>query len=247
MTKSSDELNNNLDKQSERPSFLFIDGIMTTLIFVGFTSFMAFNAYKTDHSRLSDYKFYVIIILGGMLFSAFSLTLNRIITKIFYASKSSNHEFNLKIAEADSLKETLEEDFFNKLIKINFKYLDAYYSQTHSQANKSFSLSLLAAVIGFIVIISGVVLMYFDKTSPGYVTAGAGVLSEFIAAVFFYLYNKTILKMGEYHHKLVITQNVSLALKISDDLPDAEKVEIKKELINQLSNNVNEHLAGNSK
>ena len=49
-----------------------------------------------------------------------------------------------------------------------------------------------------------------------YVVTAAGILSEFIAAVFFYLYNKTIQKMREYHQKLVLTQNISLALKISD-------------------------------
>ena len=85
--------------------------------------------------------------------------------------------------------------------------------------------------------------MYLGKATPAYVTAASGVLGEFIAAVFFYLYNRTVLKMGQYHQKLVITQNVSLALKIAEGLPDAERFKAQQELINRLSENVNRYLA----
>ena len=85
-------------------------------------------------------------------------------------------------------------------------------------------------------------MMYMGKTTPAYVSAASGVLGEFIAAVFFYLYNRTILKMGQYHQKLVITQNVSLALKIAEGLPEAERVKAQLELIHQLTHDVNRYL-----
>jgi hypothetical protein len=73
----------------------------------------------------------------------------------------------------------------------------------------------------------------------GYVATASGTLGEFIAAVFFYLYNRTITKMGEYHQKLVLTQNVSLALKISEELPEAEQVASRTKLIDYLSKDIN--------
>ncbi|MFQ2239231.1 TRADD-N-associated membrane domain-containing protein [Aeromonas dhakensis] len=152
-------------------------------------------------------------------------------------------DFQLAKHGAEELQESIEEDFFNKLVKINFKYLDQYYLQTQEQADKSFRLTLFACFIGLAIIVTGIVMMFLDKTEPAYVTTAAGILSEFIAAVFFYLYNKTVQKMSQYHHKLVITQNISLALKISQELPDTEKSAAQNKLIDKLTENVNSLLA----
>jgi Cyanobacterial TRADD-N associated 2-Transmembrane domain len=41
-----------------------------------------------------------------------------------------------------------------------------------------------------------------------YISTGAGVVTEFIAAVFFYLYNRTVRQMKEYHDSLLSVQNI---------------------------------------
>lgn len=143
---------------------------------------------------------------------------------------------------AEKLQEKIEENFFTKLIQINFKYIDQYYLQTKVQANKSFVLAAWASTIGFLIIVTGIIMMFLQKKEPGYITAGAGVISEFIASIFFYLYNQTILKMSQYHQKLVITQNISLALKISEDMPQEEKNKVQEMLIDRLTDNINKHL-----
>jgi hypothetical protein len=145
-------------------------------------------------------------------------------------------------AGAAQLQDTIEEDFVTKLVKINFKYLDQYYEQTQAQANKSFFLSAFASLVGLTIIGCGIFMMFFELTEPAYVTTAAGVASEFIAAVFFYLYNRTISKMAEYHNKLVVTQNVSLALKIAEGLDEPSRQEAQRQLIDRLSENVNLHL-----
>ena len=66
-----------------------------------------------------------------------------------------------------------------------------------------------------------------------------------MAGIFFYLYNRTVLSMGEYHEKLVLTQNVALALKISESIEDIQgKAESKRELMLALVNDINRHLTG---
>jgi hypothetical protein len=132
-----------------------------------------------------------------------------------------------------------QEDFFTKLVGINFRYIEQYYLQTREQADKSFNLSAAVATVGFLTVIAGIVLMYRGMTQPAYITAASGVLTEFIGAVFFYLYNRTILKMGEYHKKLVLTQNISLALKISENLGPPDKTQALMQLIDRLSQDVN--------
>jgi len=141
--------------------------------------------------------------------------------------------------EVAQLQEGLEDDFFTKLVKINFKYIDIYYQQTQSQADKSFLLCLAVSILGLVIIAAGVVLMFLGQTAPAYVTTSAGVVGEFIGSVFFYLYNRTILKMSEYHRKLVLTQNISIALKIAQGLPEAARTRAQETLIASLTADVN--------
>ena len=143
------------------------------------------------------------------------------------------------------LQEDLDKDFRLNLIKINFKYIDKYYFQTQSQANKSFMLSAVVSVVAFSILVFGITRTYAggtDKTA-GYVATVAGVLSQFIAAVFFYLYNRTVLKMSDYHEKLVLTQNIALALKITDELEGESKTAAQLKLIDYLAKDVNALLA----
>lgn len=148
-------------------------------------------------------------------------------------------------AQADELQKNLKvkEDFFTTLVEINFKYIDKYYLQTQVQADNSFYLSRLAAVLSLIIIGAGIVGMFFGLTSPAYVTTAAGVIGELFATVFFYLYNRTILKMGQYHQKLVLTQNISLALKITEQLPPEQKSQAQMTLIKSLTKNINHYLS----
>jgi phosphate/sulfate permease len=159
------------------------------------------------------------------------------------SSRLKSIEIKLIKAGADELQENIEENFFTKLVQINFKYLDQYYLQTQEQADKSFRLSVAAAIGGLIIVGVGISMMYYGRVAPAYVTTGAGVISEFIAAIFFYLYNKTILKMSEYHQKLVLTQNISLALKITDEMDASVKNKSLEILIDRLTIDVNKYLS----
>jgi hypothetical protein len=153
-------------------------------------------------------------------------------------------ETSLIQKSTEKLQDDLDKDFFTNLVKINFKYLDKYYLQTQLQAEKSFLLAAVAALVGLSIVVCGIVLMYMDKMNPAYLASGAGTLTELIAAIFFYLYNRTVLKMSEYHQKLVFTQNIALALRISEGLPKTDKVHSQLKLIASLTEGINEYLVG---
>lgn len=188
--------------------------------------------------------FLIIRILGGGLFGVFGYVYLMFIFRTMFSSRLRRIELDLVKFGADELKESIEENFFTKLVQINFKYLDQYYLQTQEQANKSFGLASIAAAVGLIIVIVGIVMMFNRQTEPAYVTTAAGVLSEFIASIFFYLYNKTILKMSQYHQKLVITQNISLALKITDSMQDDQKAKSLEILVDRLTTDANKFLTG---
>jgi len=181
------------------------------------------------------------IIIGGVLGA---LTYGYGVGLMRFNTSRELREIELKLLKlgSEELKENIEMNFFTKLVQINFKYLDQYYLQTQEQANKSFRLASSAAIVGLIIIIVGITMMYFSITESAYVTTAVGVVSELIATVFFYLYNRTILKMSEYHKNLVVTQNISLALKISEGMEGQTKHEAQKMLIDRLTIGSNKNI-----
>jgi len=162
--------------------------------------------------------------------------------RLMLSNRLRRLEVDLIKAGAIELQESIDQNFFTKLVQINFKYIDQYYLQTQEQADKSFRLSSFAAISGFIIILFGIFMMYIGKTQAAYVTTSSGLLGEFISSIFFYLYNKTILKMSQYHQKLVLTQNISLALKITDEMDKQQKDKALELLIDRLTIDVNKHL-----
>lgn len=160
----------------------------------------------------------------------------------FFEYKENMIHDQIRDNELNRIQNETREDIFENSIKMSYKYLDQYYLQTREHAQQGFKVCRNVSVCGFVLICIGIVFMYFDLTSPAYITCGAGTTTEFIAAVFFYLYNKTVISMSKYHNKLVLSHNVSIALKVAESLPQDEKVNAKKEIINELLKNLNVHL-----
>ena len=144
--------------------------------------------------------------------------------------------------EAEDIKEDIKEDIFENSIKMSYKYLDQYYLQTREQAQKGFLVTVCIAVFGAILIGAGIIAMFLGKTNPSYVTCASGVITEFISAIFFYLYNRTISSMSKYHNKLVLSQNISIALKVAESLSTEDKIKAKNQIINELLKDINSYL-----
>jgi hypothetical protein len=113
-----------------------------------------------------------------------------------------------------------EVPYFEALVSINVENLSGYYSQVRLHTNRSFKASLSTGLLGFLLLAVGLAIgLYSNDRSVivEYISTGAGVVTEFIAAVFFYLYNSTVRQMKEYHDSLLSVQNVLLALKLVGD------------------------------
>jgi len=238
LRSKKEEIQNNLYK------FSYINLIISMVLGAGFgVLILSLLKPSETNSSLQNILNIIIFLCGG-------ISLGIVFHRIFLNFRNINSEVNLSIIENDlvkleteKLQENIEEDFITKLIKINFKYIDQYYLQTQEQADKSFKLASNASIIGLVIICTGIIMMFFDKIQPGYITTSAGVISEFIAAIFFYLYNRTVLKMSQYHKKLVITQNISLALKISEDMNPENKVKAQEMIIDRITFDINKFLS----
>ena len=55
------------------------------------------------------------------------------------------------------------------------------------------------------------------------ISAASGIITEFISSIFFYLYNRTVRQLKEYHDSLIAVQNVLLAFKLIHGITDPDK------------------------
>ena len=124
--------------------------------------------------------------------------------------------------------------YFDRLVDINITNLEAYYRLVKDHTNNSFIASISAGTIGFLLIVSGLIIGFLVAEKSrylAYISSGSGILVEFIAGVFFYLYNKTVRQLKEYHDSLIEVQNVLLSFKIVGDTENADKQATLMELL----------------
>ncbi|WP_051685017.1 hypothetical protein [Clostridium sp. KNHs205] len=111
------------------------------------------------------------------------------------------------------------ETYFDSLVNINVNNLREYYSMVKSHTNKSFWIALVLTVAGFFLIIGGISLIFFDLVDQNIsvLITISGVITEFISAASFYLYNSTVKQLKEYFDSLVHVQKVLLSFKVIED------------------------------
>jgi hypothetical protein len=110
--------------------------------------------------------------------------------------------------------------YFDRLVTINVENLAAYYELVKDHTEKSFNVAVIAGIVGFMLIVAGLVTSFFQESSSTHaaaISAGSGVITEFISAIFFYLYNRTVASMKGYHDSLLSVQNVLLSFKLVGD------------------------------
>ena len=216
---------------------LLILGVLIAVV-ISVTIFLAI----ADAWYYKDYKYMVpeavISVAMGVVFAS----LGTFCWSMFIETEENRISRMMLGYEIDTIQSELEEDIFENSIKMSYKYLDQYYDQTKDQARRGFKVTVYVACFGALLIGVGIIAMFSGKTNPAYITCAAGVITEFIATVFFYLYNKTITSMSKYHNKLVLSQNISIALKIADSLPSTDNAAAKNKIIEELLKDINNHL-----
>lgn len=196
-----------------------------------------FNYSNNDINIL----FFIIMILFSVVFGLSIAIYLCMILDI----KESRLKKGVLEYELENIKEDVKTDIFENSIEMSYKYLDQYYLQTREQAQKGFLVTICVAVFGALLIGIGIIALFFDKIEPSYISCASGVLTEFIASVFFYLYNKTVSSMSKYHNKLVLSQNISIALKIAESLPTEDRAKTKNYIISELLKDINTYLVKN--
>lgn len=168
------------------------------------------------------------------LYVYFALGLRFSSLRRHYEQLVTNRQVLLKLfpkGSSDDLSEKKEkETYFDKLVQINVTNLAQYYALVKIHTDNSFKVSLVTGLVGFTLIVMGLLFGFFADTSEkaiAYIAAGSGVVTEFIAGTFFFLYNRTVRQLKDYHDSLISVQNILLSFKIIGDLTDeSDKAQI---------------------
>lgn len=112
----------------------------------------------------------------------------------------------------------IDRNFFDKLTDSSFAYLSDYYRQTEKHANRAFVAALSMAIFGGSVVVCGVIAVFFGCGNASYISVGCGVIVQFLSAVMFALYYKTVSNMKKYHNSLISTLDLAIALKTADSM-----------------------------
>lgn len=118
------------------------------------------------------------------------------------------------------------EEYFEKLVAINIENLSTYYIQVKAHANKGFMATLIVGFFGFTLLCAGLIygmLVKDNNLTIAYLSFGSGVIIEFISAIYFRVYSKTVAQMKNYHDSLLYVQNILLSLKLIEGIDDKSK------------------------
>lgn len=261
METSSDESQNldariaELDAKERRITAFYgrISPILGMLAIIGFyvslRPGLIFLGLSLPNSLRSDLL--TLSIISGIAAAALAVHQLRLVTNLRYEAdllraRKGSYEFLKKAARPETDSADLDvvldssntslgptNNYFDSLVRINIENLGRYYALVRNQADKSFLVSVYAGVLGFTLVAIG----SFIET-PSQITTVSGLLTEFISAVFFYLYSQTVRQMKGYHDSLLAVQNVLLSFKLIDDTRDeAQKTAMIRDMLKYLASN----------
>lgn len=117
------------------------------------------------------------------------------------------------------------------------KALNAYYLMGQSQARLSFYIGVGAMVFGFAFLLAGLLLQVLDVTTLPYlrkdldatvVTVGGGLIIEFIAATFLWIYRAAIVQLTVYYKRQLLVHSALIAVAVSTSMGDQRQAALLK-------------------
>jgi len=128
---------------------------------------------------------------------------------------------------AAKLESATGSDTFKYLLLINVAAIEKYVAQTRIQAQISFRLCKRVALWSFVLIAAGVALAIYssiwgDKAlDAAKLSALSGIITQFVAAVFFYLYNRTLQQFNLFGEKVAAAERIAISLLANASITDA--------------------------
>jgi hypothetical protein len=204
--------------------------LVTHLRIIGFTLVGLLGLTIVGIQAVKDYQYLTPVLwMAGVVISG--LIVGPLVRRLFAFDV---HVFNLKELEpirqerAAIQKRIGQEQRADVLdtIQLSLNQLAEYYTISKGQARGSFLVSVVAMILGFVTLISGIWILFVPNVDPAgirtisTVSTIGGVLTQFVGASYFYLYNKTIAQMNYFYERLVKLQDTMLSIRLCDGIEE---------------------------
>ena len=150
----------------------------------------------------------------------------------------------LELRDARQYRERLQDKIVREqqadvfgIVQLGLSQISEYYTINKSQARKSFNFAVFAIAIGLATVIGGVALVYSGRLGNGIGTVSAisGLLIQFFGGANFYIYNKSLLQMNYFYDRLMQMQDAMLAIKVGNQIENAElRDKVKEHIVAEL-------------
>ena len=115
----------------------------------------------------------------------------------------------------DKLEDARPDKVFRYIFLINNAAVEKYVNQSRAQAEVSFALCRVAAIAGFLLLVASIVIgivveLNGRSLSIAYIAGIAGVITQFISGVFFWMYNRTLQQINVFYQGIMSQQTEAL-------------------------------------
>jgi hypothetical protein len=123
------------------------------------------------------------------------------------SEQQNNYQGKLEDARPDKV--------FRYVFLINNAAVEKYVNQSRAQAEVSFALCRIPAIAGFLLLVVsiaiGIVVELKGRSlSIAYIAGVAGVITQFISGVFFWMYNRTLQQINVFYQGIMSQQTEAL-------------------------------------
>jgi len=199
--------------------------VLAILIIVGGIATVVGGVYAIvsalQHSAVETDMFAVALYSGGSLFMLYIL-----IVSYALSNESRREEIDDLNKRRDTGLSFDNSDVIENLLN-TLDYIGQYYTANINNYKTIFVVSVAACVLGFVAIVSPIVLAAtrpdFDAMAPAVLSSLGGVLLEFIALSLFYMYRSTHDLFVDFHTHLSNLQKLLAALTMIDKIENKDK------------------------
>ncbi len=177
------------------------------------------------------YDFFDILSIATQMLSLAFLIISIINMIINSFVKKENR--TIKQETEDIVKDIQNQPDYDvfKLLYKNVRESTEYYIISKRQANKSFTLAIISCLLGVIIYICGfLIVAILDKDITLFTTI-SGTVVELIAGLSFWVYNKCVKQLSEYHKRLSSTEKYLTSIQMADKMTESGREEMYKWLI----------------
>lgn len=149
---------------------------------------------------------------------------------ISYSSNSCKNELNNVHTERNEIIKRISQETkkngITDIILLNLNRLSEYYTINLTQAKNSYRYSIIGVCIGTLIFIY-CIWSFIGNDNPNItvtiIGSIMGIITDFIAASYFYLYKKSIVQLNMYFKELIKIQDTMLAIELCNKIDTQSK------------------------